>query len=372
MSQIEDWSGKPETLGLEADGLRRAEAILRKGLEAGIYPAAVYAVLRDGKIAAAGAMGVAQHDGEHPIVAEPWTVFDMASLTKPVAATLLLQCVERGDLHLGMRVVDFLPESAGSPVGAITLFQLATHTSGLPPWKPLYKSERDSAIEEILATDLEAEPGTRYAYCDLGYILIGEILQRVTGVKLDKLARARIFAPLGMIDSTYCPDESVHGTIAVTANCPWREGLTLVGQVHDANAHSMNGISGHAGLFSTAPDMARFAVSLFYPEEAARLGIPALLKPATARLAATRQTDPAVGGHSIGWFTMPNGMLPRGDIFSKRTFGHTGFTGTLLLHDPECGVTVILLTNRVVNPADGTNIGRIRRLFANAIAGTMI
>ena len=103
-----------------------------------------------------------------------------------------------------------------------------------------------------------------------------------------------------------------------------------------------------------------------------RLGIPTLLKPATARLATTRQTDPAVGGHSIGWFTVPNGMLPRSDIFFKRTFGHTGFTGTLLLHDPECGVTVILLTNRVVNPADGTNIGRIRRLFANAIAGTMI
>ena len=288
-----------------------------------------------------------------------------------MTATLLLQCVERGDLHLGMRVADFLPEAADTPSGPLTLFQLATHTSGLPAWKPLYKTERASALDEILATELEAEPGTRYTYCDLGYILLGTVLERVTGRPLDGLARERIFEPLEMRRSGYCPDPGTHSSIAATANCPWREGKTLVGQVHDANAHSMKGVSGHAGLFSTAPDMARFAVSLFQRAEAERVGIPPMLGPYAAGLAKKRQTDPAIGGHSIGWFTIPNGMLPRADLLSDRAVGHTGFTGTLLLHDRGCGVTLLLLTNRVYAPGDGAAIGRARRLFANAVAGAI-
>jgi CubicO group peptidase (beta-lactamase class C family) len=381
--EIEDWSAEPERLEFDAERLRRAEGVLRRGLEAGVYPAAAYLVLRHGKIAAQGAMGVAQPHRDPPAAATLGTIFDMASLTKPVTATLLLQLVERGELHLGMKVADFLPEAAEAPCCPLTLLQLATHTSGLPAWKPLYQTERGSALAEILATELEAEPGTRYAYCDLGYILIGAIVERVSETTLDRLARDRIFEPLGMAHSGFCPDAASHKAIAATANCPWREGEILVGQVHDANAHSMQGVAGHAGLFSTAPDMARFAVSLFHPEEAApiglprllspaaRIGLPRLLSPAAARLATTRQIDRTVGGHSVGWFTVPNGMLPRGDLLSKRTIGHTGFTGTMVLHDPECGVTLLLLTNRVYAPEDGTGMGRIRRMFANAVAGAL-
>jgi CubicO group peptidase (beta-lactamase class C family) len=136
-------------------------------------------------------------------------------------------------------------------------------------------------------------------------------------------------------------------------------------------AHSMGGVAGHAGLFSTAPDMARFAISLLHEQAAKQLLIPCVLRPLTVKLATSRQIDPAIGGHSIGWFTTPNGMLPRGDLFSERAFGHTGFTGTMLLHDPECAVTIILLTNRVCNPADGTRMMRLRKLFANAVAGAI-
>jgi len=371
MRAIENCTESPEQLGFTKEGLQLADRIVRGGWESGIYPAAVYLILRDGKIAAWGSVGEAQPGSDPARRAAMSTIFDMASLTKPITATLLLQHAERGELHLGMRVADFLPEAAESPCGPLTLFQLATHTSGLPPWKPLYKTERGSALEEIFATELEAEPGRRYAYCDLGYILLGAILERVTGQSLGKLAENMIFEPLGMSDTGFCPAEVLLERIAATSNCPMREGKTLIGEVHDANAHSMQGVAGHAGLFSTAPDMARFAVSLFHPEDAKPMQIPPLLRPLTRRLALSRQIDPAIGGHSIGWFTAPNGMLPRGDLFSERTIGHTGFTGTLLLHDPECAVTIILLTNRVCNPEDGARMIRLRRLLANAVAGAV-
>ncbi|HZO90235.1 MAG TPA: serine hydrolase domain-containing protein [Chthonomonadaceae bacterium] len=368
---IANLAALPQSLGFDVERLQRAEAVLRRGLAEGVFPAAVYLVMRQGRIAAQGALGLAQPDADPPIPAWLDTVFDMASLTKPITATLLLMCVEEGRLHLGQQVADFLPEAAGTPIGPITLRQLATHTSGLPAWKPLYAATPPSAVVAILAAPLEAEPGTRYTYSDLGYILLGEILARVTGLPLDRLARERIFAPLGMERSGFCPEATLHPFVAATANCPWRKDQVLIGQVHDANAHSMGGISGHAGLFSTAPDMARFALAFRNAITAAQLDLPPLLGPLARQLAERSQIDPAIGGHSIGWFTPPNGMLPRGDLLSERAYGHTGFTGTLLLFDPETDLTLLLLTNRVYSSAEGAGIGRVRRLFVNAVAGAI-
>ncbi len=358
----------PESLGFDSERLRRVDALLERGVTEGLFPAAVYAVVRHGKIAAQGAFGLAQPDADSPIPARFDTIFDMASITKPITATLLLQAVEAGQLHLGQRVADFLPEAAESPVGPVALRQLATHVSGLPPWKPLYTTEASSVLADILTTPLEAEPGTRYAYSDLGYILLGEILTRVTGMTLDRLAQERIFTPLGMASTGFCPDTALHLSIAATANCAWRAGQILVGEVHDANAHRLGGVAGHAGLFSNAPNMIRFALAFrnTVPEHLPPLG------PRARRLAETNQVDPTIGGHSIGWFTVPNGMLPRGDLLSERAFGHTGFTGTLLLFDPELDLTLLLLTNRVYQSGDGTGVLRLRRLFANLIAGSLI
>lgn len=369
---LEDLFAGPEALGFDAERLGAVDTLLERGIAGGLFPAAVYLVLRRGRIAARGAFGLAQPDASPPVPATLETIFDMASVSKPITATLLLQCVEEGRLHLGQTVADFLPEAAESPVGPVSLRQLATHTSGLPPWKPLYKTEAASPVADILVTPLEAEPGTRYAYSDLGYILLGEILARVTERPLDRLAQKRIFAPLGMARSGYCPEAALHPTIAATANCAWREGKTLVGEVHDANAHSMGGVAGHAGLFSTALDMARFALALVDALTASPLGLPPLLHPLARRLAAENQIDPTIGGHSIGWFTPPNGMLPRGDLLSMRAFGHTGFTGTLLLFDPEYDLILLLLTNRVYSPGEGTGVLRLRRLFANAVGGAIL
>lgn len=354
-------------LGFDPERLKRLSALVERGIEEGMYPAAVYRVLQSGRIVAQGALGMAQPDAAPPRPATMETIFDMASISKPFAATLLLQCVERGDLHLGQPIGDFLPEAGDSPVAKVSLRQIATHTSGLPPWKPLYQGT--NALEQIFATPLDHEPGTHYAYSDLGYILLGEIVARVGGKPLAALAQERIFGPLGMTHTAYCPPAAWHPQIAATANCGWRKDRILVGEVHDANAHSLGGVSGHAGLFSNIPDLTRFALALQHPARAQSCGIPPVISTLTRRLAQERQIAAEIGGHSIGWFTPPNGMLPFGDLLSPRTFGHTGFTGTLLMFDPEHELTLMLLTNSVYTPKTG--LLTLRRHFANAVAGAL-
>ena len=356
--------GKPTSF--DANHFGHAIRLLEKGLEEGLFSCASYCIMQSGVIHSDGAMGTPQPDSNSPNAAVLDTIFDMASITKPITATLLLLSAERGELHLGMRVRDFLPEAENAPCGPLTLRQLATHTSGLPPWKPLYENPNECALTQILATALETEPGTKYAYSDLGYILLGEILQRVTGTPLDKLAQTQIFDPLEMKDSGYLPAPELRSRIAATANCPWRKDKILVGEVHDANCHSMGGVSGHAGLFSTVHDMARFALGTFAASY--RNPYPSILGHAARLLLRKSQIPEMIGGHSIGYFTPPNGMLPQGDFLTKDSCGHTGFTGTLLMHDSATGVTLILLTNRVHSALDGSKFLRLRWLLANAVA----
>ena len=357
-----------ELIKFDMNRFRHARSLLEKGLEENLYSCASYCLMRGGKIFVDGAIGTAQPDSSPPVPADLNTIFDMASISKPITATLLLLSAERGELHLGMRVRDFLPEAEPAPCANLTLRQLATHTSGLPPWKALYENPNNSALTQILATELETEPGTKYAYSDLGYILLGEILQRVTGTPLDKLAQSQIFDPLEMRDSGYRPDPGLHSRIAATAHCPWRKDRILVGEVHDANCHSMEGVSGHAGLFSTAHDMARFAAGTFTSH--AGLTYPKIIHYPAKRLMEASQIPASVGGHSIGCFTVPNGMLPRGDFLSELTFGHTGFTGTMIMHDPLNALTIVLLTNRVYSAQDGARFLRLRWLFANAVSSS--
>jgi CubicO group peptidase (beta-lactamase class C family) len=361
---ISNFVKPPQSLGFDPDRLRRVDTMLQDGIREQLYPAATYLILRHGVIAAHGAYGIAQPNAAPPVPATLDTVFDMASLTKTMTATLLLQCVEEGRLHLDQEVRQHIPEAEKTPIGAVAIRHLATHTSGLPAWKAVYKAE--SPLADILGTPLAAEPGKKYTYSDLGYILLGYLLERITRMPLDNLAHDRIFAPLGMAYSGFRPAAALHPLIAATT--------ANLGEVHDPNAHGMGGVAGHAGLFSSSPDMLRFILSFRYPAVAARHGVPSILGPLARQLAERRQTDPAVGGHTIGWFAYPSGYLPKGDLFSERTFGHTGFTGTLLMFDPEYDLTFLLLTNRVyyekVN--DGTAVLRQRRLLANVIGGAII
>lgn len=351
-------------LGFDPEKLHAIDALLQNGIRDKLFPAAVYLVMRRGLIAAHGALGIAQPDAAPPRPAALETIFDLASITKSFTAVLLLQCVEEGLLHLEQEIRFLLPEAEKAPVGPATVRHLATHTSGLPAWKAVYKAA--SPLEEILSTPLEAEPGAKYTYSDLGYITLGYLLEKLTGSPLARLAHERIFAPLGMTHSGYHPDPALHPLLAATT--------APLGEVHDPNARGMNGVAGHAGIFSSAPDMARFCLALMHPTAAAHSGLPSILGSLTRRLAATRQTHPPLEGHTIGWFAYPSGYLPSGDLLSERTFGHTGFTGTSLLFDPENDLTLLLLTNRVYyeNVNDGKGVLRLRRLFSNIVAGAIL
>ena len=363
LNLLQDGTQEPEKYGFSADNLLWIKHVTQMGFLREVYPAASWLVLRDGVIIAQDTTVCLIPNTHSPTIANASTIFDVASLTKMFAAVLLLQCVEKGYVHLGQKMGEFLPEAEGSPVANLTLKQLATHTSGLPPWIALHASKRGH-LAEIFAAPLTSEPGTRYAYSDLGYILLGEVLPRIRHHNsLEQLMRRKIFDPCGMTRTGFNPAASLRSQIAPTANCPVRPNKILIGEVHDANAWSMGGIAGHAGVFSTAADLARFSYALQSGK---------LLSPAALRVFQDNQIEPTIGGHSIGCFTAPNLMLPRGDLLSNQTFGHTGFTGTLFLFDPQNKVTLILLTNRVYYANDNGSISKIRRQFANAVAGAML
>ncbi len=357
----------PKEVGLDSRRLAVADRQVEAGLESNAYPAAALLVARHGRIAHLRAFGTIA-DGR-PTQTD--TIFDLASVTKPHVATGLLTLVEDGKVVLGQTVEEWLPETKGTAFAPLTIRELATHSAGLPAWKPIYKvtGGRGAILADMFSTPLHHPTGTKYTYSDLGYITIGEIVARASGMTVDQYLHARLFAPLGMNDTGYLPSPTLRSRIAPTSNEQSRPGQSFLGVVHDGNAHSLGGVAGHAGLFGTAPDLAILASALVGDGSVKGqrvLGIP------TLRLVRTSQIPPEIGGHSIGWMTTPNDMLPRGDIWGPTTFGHTGFTGTMIVCDPVHDMSVILLTNRVMNPADGAGMARARRRVLNAVASAVI
>ena len=350
---------------LDTRKLENACRLVDDGVEAGVYTGAVLLVTHLGNTVCRHAAGLVKPGGGS---VTPDTRVDLASLTKPVVAAALLVLVETGGLTLTNVVSDFIEEARGSLWERTTLHELATHTSGLPPWIPLFNvgKTKSEMLRALLAAPRYRPPHARYAYSDLGYILLGEIIERVAGSPLKSAIPNLLLEPLGMSDTGYLPAATIRQKIVATANCPLRQGKVLQGEVHDANAHALGGTAGHAGLFGTAADVATFANFL--------LGCGGSEKPlgiASRRLASTNQLDAAVGGHSIGWFTRPNPMLPSGDLLGSAAFGHTGFTGTMVTCDPDLQMVIVLLTNRVFFPGDSPGTSIVRRKVMNAAASSL-
>lgn len=360
----------PAEVGLDEGRLQGAEDMLAKGLEADEYTCAVWLVGRHGKIAAYGAMGRLGGEKSDP-PAKIDTIFDMASVTKPVASgASLMALVDRGALHLGQPVDYFFSGRDLPHLQGIAVKHLATHISGLPAWKALYTNggTREGSIEELLQkTPLENPVGAKYVYSCLGYITLGLVIEQASGMPLEKLASQAIYKPLGMKDSGFNPPKSKLNRIAKTAHSQFREGA-LHGEVHDQNACSLRGNSGNAGLFSTAPDIAIFAQMILNGGEFEGVRV---LSPLAVKRMITNQISPSIGGQGYGFFTYPNDMVPMGDLFSNSSAGHTGFTGTSLLIDPENDMFLILLTNRVYKDRDGTRFMRRRRWFHNIVASAV-
>jgi CubicO group peptidase (beta-lactamase class C family) len=275
----------------------------------------------------------------------------------------MMQLVDEGRVSLDAPVDRYLPEWTGPRKHEVTVRNLLTHTSGLPAFRAYDQitTNADSIAALMMAEPLEAAPGSRYVYSDIGAYLAGKIVERVSGERLDRYLAAHVFGPLGMAETMYNPPDSLRPRIAPTEVDPKRGGK-LRGRVHDERAYYLGGISAHAGLFSSGADLARFA-ELYLNGGA--LGTVRLFRPQTVVEFTTRQ-DTALSNRALGW-EKPNGTNSAGHLMSPAAFGHTGFTGTSIWIDPARDVFIILLTNRVDPTRANTKIGGVRVALADAL-----
>ena len=296
------------------------------------------------------------------------TLWDLASLTKVVALTsAVMQLTQQGRIDLDAKVQRYLPEWTGPRKDEVRVRDLLTHSAGLPSWRPLYKEAdtREAALRLVLSTPLEAAPGERMVYSDLGAILLGQIVVRVSGEPFDRYVRRHLFEPLGMRTTLYRPPAALRPRIAPTEVDPWRQ-RKLRGEVHDENAFRLGGVSSHAGLFSTAADLSRFARMLL---SGGTLDGVRVLDSATIRAFTTVQ-NPRLSARALGWETA-NGNNSGGRRMSTHAFGHTGFTGTSLWVDPDRDVFVLLLSNRVNPTRENRRISDVRISLADAVMTVM-
>ncbi len=351
------------TAAVVLDSVRR---VLDRGVAGGAFPGA-YAVVgtRSGIVAEYGAGQLDRNDPTRPTNR---TVWDLASLTKVIGTTsAILQLVGSGRVALDTPVVRYLPEWKAAGAERVTVRHLLTHSGGLPAWRALYKeaADRDDARRQVFATAPDTVPGVRMVYSDLGFILLGTLVERVTGESLDAYDARHVFGPLGMRDTRYLPPDSWRARTAPTEIDPWRN-RHLRGEVHDENASMLGGVSGHAGLFSTAHDLARFA--RMYLNGGALDGV-RVFDSSTVTVF-TRAQQPALSHRALGWET-PNSRNSAGVQLSASAFGHTGFTGTSIWMDPSRDLFVVLLTNRVNPTRQSSGIGGIRTALADAVASVL-
>lgn len=360
----------PVKAGFDPAGLERAEAILNEGVAEKLYSGGSVWVWRKGADALVCSAGTTDYSGKSKV--DENTLFDMASVTKAMSCSpSVLLLAQEGLLDCSIRpLTSFFPDRDLKHLEGITLHHLLTHTSGLPAWKDMYSNgqTREQEIDELFALPLANPVGTTYVYSCMGYIMLSVVIEAVTGKRIDEIATKRIFEPLGMENSGYNPKSKPGRNIAATDNCPYRK-CQLVGEVHDGNAYALEGVSGNAGLFSTAADVATFCRALLAGRES-RGVFP--LNPAVLKRVFTNAVAESIGGHTWGWFTWPNDGLAAGDFVSRSAIGHTGFTGTCVIIDPEQEAIAILLTNRVCNNDDGLAFRHLRRKFFNSVFGSIV
>ncbi len=337
-----------DSSGFHPDSITQLERFLNEQVADDVIPGGTMIVGRRSGISHATTFGTYADDDERPVTLN--TIYDLASLTKVVGlTTATYMLLADGRLTLGTPIQTIVPEFEGSDKAAITVRHLLTHTSGLPAWIPLHleTANREDALDRIFHEPLTNTPGTEYVYSDLGAILMAQVVERVAGQPLDVFLQEKLFQPLNMVDTGFNPSSELLTRIAPTENDPWRDRV-VHGEVHDENAFHLGGVSGHAGLFSTAEDLAKFAewmLSNFAGDTDA--GLPNI--PASELTQWTGlQSGPEGANRAIGWQKpAPGGGNSAGTLLSADSFGHTGFTGTSIWIDPRNDFYLVMLTNRV-------------------------
>lgn len=339
-------------------GLASIDTLIAQGLERSLFPGAVVLVAQHGEVLTFTAQGAsASHGMPEPVSMTTETVFDIASLTKLFTATAVMQLIEQGRVQLDAPIGQYLPEYMTEGREGITVRHLLSHRSGLPAWQPLYRSQ--PSLEAYLTVSLEQVPGVARVYSDLGYITLGALVEKVSALPLDAYITQFITLPLGMAHTRFNPPADWQERIAATEVQPWTGRQLVWGTVHDENAWALGGVAGHAGLFSTAYDLAIF-LQMFL-NGGSYDGV-RVLEPATIDMMLEPQG-------LLGWAA---GMPFMGGFAAKPTaVGHTGFTGTSVVMDRESGCILVMLTNRVHPSRDGQSIQGWREEAANLVLSVL-
>jgi uncharacterized protein YbbC (DUF1343 family)/CubicO group peptidase (beta-lactamase class C family) len=344
--------------------------LVEAAIQAKKIPGAVVLIGHEGHVVYRKALGESSLVPERRAMTTD-TIFDMASMTKVMATTTaVMQLVEQGKIVLSAPVSDYWPDFQQNGKELVTVRELMTHFSGLPPdleLKPAWTGY-DTALQMIVASKLDVPPGTRFVYSDINFETLGEIVRGVSGEPLDVYCAEHIFKPLGMKDTLFTPPASLRGRIAPTQYEQGSSGPVLLGVVHDPTARFMGGVAGHAGLFSTADDVSSFAQMLL---DGGVYNGARILSPLSVEKMTTPQTPPnQMVLRGLGWDIDSPFASNRGELFGVGSFGHTGYTGTSLWIDPVTKTYVILLTNRV-HPIDKGEVVGLRTALATLVAGAL-
>ena len=358
------------SLGLDSARLTAVVSYLAAESDSGAFPGAVLAVGRHGRLAALAPVGHYGVDDRRPV--DAGTLYDLASLTKVVAlTTACMILVDEGRLALDAPIARYVPEFRGPMKDRVTVRHLLTHSAGLAADLPLYTetASRRPALAAVDTTTLLAPPGTSYRYSDLSAIVLMQVVERVTGEPFDRWVETRVFGPLGMPATRFLPPASWRDRIAPTEHDTVFRHRWLRGEVHDESAARLGGVSGNAGLFSNALDLSRFAAMLLNGGAWDTLQ---LIRAETVAEFTERQNMPPGSSRALGWDTpADSGYSSAGTKLSRRSFGHTGFTGTSIWMDPDRDLFIILLTNRVHPTRANRAILKLRPRVADLVVDAL-
>ncbi|GBD87371.1 esterase EstB [bacterium BMS3Abin03] len=340
------------------------DMIIQSAIGDSAFPGAVVLVSKDGKIIYEKAFGHLTYDNTSAAVTKN-TIYDLASLTKVIATTTAAMiCYDRNLFPLDDPVSKYIPEFAQNGKENVTIKNLLLHNSGLPAYKRFYKqyTSADSVINDIYKTPLNNPPGSKFDYSDLGMITLAKVIEKVTGKQFDIFCKEEIFQPLGMNSTYFNPPDSLKYKIAPTEiDNYWRHKLVW-GKVHDETAALLNGVAGHAGLFSTAEDINNLLQMLL---NGGTFNGHRIIKEETIKLFTKRYSKQST--RALGWDTKSKENSSAGNLFDISSFGHTGFTGTSVWVDPTRNLSVVFLTNRVYPTRKNKKLYKVRPALHDAV-----
>ena len=370
-AQLDETRSRYHDTRFAAATLQSIDSLVHGAIEDRWFPAAAVAIGRADSVAKLAGYGTFTYESAKPVT--PDSPFGLASLTKVIATTTAAMLLyESGELELDAPVSQYLDEYDWPGKRHITIRQLLTHTSGLPAYISFYEEgigTRQAILDSIFSGELQSVPGETYRYSDFGMITLALVIEKITGRDFGSFTQERIFGPLGMQSTgfrgTGIPDTSV---VPTERDDYFRQRL-VQGEVHDETAWVLGGTAGHAGLFSTARDLARFATMLV---QDGQLGDLQLVQPETLELFTT-VVDTSLSTRALGWDTKdPEPPASAGQLFGARSYGHTGFTGTSIWIDPDADLYVIVLTNRVYPTRRNYDYVRIRPAIAEVAYAALV